>query len=59
MLHSVLIDVSSLSGEAFKLQLDGPLYVGGVDPSLAESSKSALGLRHHSVPPTVWSSALG
>ena len=38
------------------------MYVGGVDPSLAESSsssKSALGIRHRSVPPTVWSSALG
>ena len=49
------------SGKAFKLQLEGPLYVGGLDPSLAEpsSTKSALGRHHRPAPPVVWSAALG
>ncbi|TRY78868.1 hypothetical protein TCAL_10650 [Tigriopus californicus] len=35
-------------GEAFKLELDGPLYVGGLDPSLEP----------YRVPPVLWTASL-
>lgn len=37
-----------ISGEAFKLELDGPLYVGGLDPSLEP----------YRVPPVLWTASL-